>query len=363
MLCDAENGFASKFEIYQGKKDPTLDYDGLEDLTSGPAAVIRLLKHLKNSWRIVYCDRFYTTMLLVLHLLTLGIFFCGTIRANALGFPAIVHMPKTENCKKGTYRKATTVVGGTTITAASWMDSKPVLVICSGLANGPASVSRWDREAHERKFLPVLEQIVSYQRNMGGVDRNDFLRMARYSIQMSQGLKKWQKMVFCALLDLAIVNSFILWKMKFSDRHKFSLSHYDFMESLANGLLTMHFSSTDMTPRTRSMNQQDPGNPQPALRGGHIAARFKENEGYNGPNKNNKRCYVCTAMKERHNTAMYCVQCDVPVCEKVHDGKFCWELLHNDPEMIERVEKRNRKRLLQDFQDTPNTRRKVSARV
>jgi hypothetical protein len=363
MLCDAENGFASKFEIYQGKKDPTLDYEGLEDMTSGPAAVIRLLKHLKNSWRIVYCDRFYTTMMLVLHLMTMGLFFCGTIRANAIGFPDIVHMSKTEGCRKGTFRKATTVVGGTTITAASWMDSKPVLLIASGLSNGPTTVSRWDRLAHERKLLPVLEQIVSYQRHMGGVDRNDFLRMARYSIQMSQGLKKWQKMVFCALVDLAIVNSFILWKLKFSDRHKLHLSHYDFMESLSNGLLSMHFSSTGMTPRTRSMTQQGGFTPRPIPTGGHTAARFKANEGYNGPSKNNKRCYVCTSLKKRHSTSMYCVQCDVAVCEKVHDGVFCWNILHNDPELLIKVEAKNRKRLILESQDAPNTRRKVSTYV
>jgi hypothetical protein len=228
-------------------------------------------------------------------------------------------------------------------------------MICSGLANGPASVSRWDRTQHQRLLLPVLEQIISYQQHMGGVDRNDFLRMARYSVQMSQGMKKWPKMVFCALLDLAIVNSFLLWKLKFSDRHNRSLSHYDFMEALANGLLQMHFSSTGMTPLTRSMN--NPAAPQTPLRGGHLPAYFKKNEGYNGRDTTNKRSFVYAKQDERRNTSMYCVQCNVPLCEKAHDGIFCWDVLHGDTELLAKMENKNRKRLLKEFEDSPSTRR------
>jgi hypothetical protein len=72
MLCDAQNGFCAKLEIYQGKRDTSDDAPGTEDMTCGPHAVIRLVRHLRGSFRTVYCDRFYTTMLLVLHLLTLG---------------------------------------------------------------------------------------------------------------------------------------------------------------------------------------------------------------------------------------------------------------------------------------------------
>ena len=55
--------------------------------------------------------------------------------------------------------------------------------------------------------------MASYQQYMSCTDYHDYLRMARYSVRFSHIFKKWYKMFFCSMVDLALVNAYILWKL------------------------------------------------------------------------------------------------------------------------------------------------------
>ena len=71
MTCCGETGYCYKFEVYKGKKDR----NGDATLSTGPAALIRNMKEFAHSKRIVYCDRFYTSIAAFIQLLFLG-FYC-----------------------------------------------------------------------------------------------------------------------------------------------------------------------------------------------------------------------------------------------------------------------------------------------
>lgn len=68
-----------------------------------------------------------------------------------------------------------------------------------------------------------------------------------------------------------------------------------------------------------------------------------------GRDKRYARCSVCYFRGKRCNSAHYCACCQRPVCirPRVYPGethaKICWNVLHMDPDMVQRVEKKKRK--------------------
>ncbi|KAE9030526.1 hypothetical protein PF005_g814 [Phytophthora fragariae] len=51
-----------------------------------------------------------------------------------------------------------------------------------------------------------------YHRWMSGVDIHDQLRLQRYSLQQSVRFRKFYKTVFLGLVDMAMVNAFIVYR-------------------------------------------------------------------------------------------------------------------------------------------------------
>lgn len=70
-----------------------------------------------------------------------------------------------------------------------------------------------------------------------------------------------------------------------------------------------------------------------------------------GRDKRYGRCSVCYFRGLRCNTAHYCACCQRPVCirPRKYPGeehqKICWNVLHMDKDMIQRVEKKKKRKL------------------
>lgn len=62
-----------------------------------------------------------------------------------------------------------------------------------------------------------LVAVLFYNKNMGAVDKFDQLKV-RYSI--GRRSRKWSHRMFYSLLDLAIVNSYIMYNVKNKDSKK-----------------------------------------------------------------------------------------------------------------------------------------------
>jgi len=58
--------------------------------------------------------------------------------------------------------------------------------------------------------VPCPQFICDYNTYMNGVDAHDQLRLQRYSVQRSIRLRKYYKSLFLGLLDMALVNSYIV---------------------------------------------------------------------------------------------------------------------------------------------------------
>ena len=91
---------------------------------------------------------------------------------------------------------------------------------------------------------------------MGGVDTHDYMRMSGYSMQDTYHVRKWYKAVFLGLLDIALTNSYTLWKMA---KPGFDMTKSDYYYSLAEGLITYEgFQSMGQQVATRTASPATP---------------------------------------------------------------------------------------------------------
>ena len=96
-----------------------------------------------------------------------------------------------------------------------WYDNKVVLVASNIHGVEPAyEVRRYDGKEKKHINVQCPGLIKSYNRNMGGVDKCDML-LALYRNQ--QKSKKWYKRIMFHMLDLCVVNSWLLYRVVIPD--------------------------------------------------------------------------------------------------------------------------------------------------
>ena len=143
------------------------------------------------------------------------IFCCGTVRLHRKGMPKDLK-PKTLRLKHGDIRVRTRG----DLTAVVWKDKRDMCLL-TNIHDPPREGNYCDE--HGNAIKPAI--VADYNRHMGHVDNSD--RLAN-SYMASRRTWKWTKKLFFHLLDLAIVNSYILLSScggkKISQR--FSSHHY-----------------------------------------------------------------------------------------------------------------------------------------
>lgn len=161
--------------------------DGLADVQSGPAAVMRNLTALcgekNDEWRLVIMDRFYTSVPLALQMLSNKFYTLGTIMTNRLGFPKnVIDKRKTrpKNVSRGDYRAVKSKYVSN-MYAFVWWDNKPVHMLCTGSSMAEDEVTRREKSGAVAK-VPCPRPVLDYNKGMGGVDVHDQLRLQRYAI-------------------------------------------------------------------------------------------------------------------------------------------------------------------------------------
>ena len=171
----------------------------------GSSVVKTLTQAYYNTYRHLYFDNFFFIQLL-LDLLKSGLYGCGTTRTNRKGFPvALKPLAKKGLGERG--RSRTYQYGN--ITATVWQDNKPVPVIAS---NGdPTIQTEVLRKGKDGSRVQVIcpQSVALYNTYMGGVDHNDQLR-GYYNVRLK--CRKFYKYIFWFLFNVAVTNSYILFR-------------------------------------------------------------------------------------------------------------------------------------------------------
>ncbi|KAK4312806.1 hypothetical protein Pmani_015818 [Petrolisthes manimaculis] len=148
---------------------------------------------------------------------------CGTIRSTRKDFPTLA---SDKELKRGQFDYRSTPNG---ITVYKWKDSKAVHMASNYHGNVTTTVKRREKDG-SRSVVPCPQVIKDYNENMGGVDKHDMLRQL---YGMNRKSMKWWHRIFFGLLDMSIVNAFVVYK-----EHHGSLPLLEFRRELAQGLMT-----------------------------------------------------------------------------------------------------------------------------
>ena len=112
-----------------------------------------------------------------------------------------------------------------------WQDNKTVSVLSTGSQPGEATVERRQKDATKHSY-PCPNNIVEYNKFMGGVDRNDQMR-TYYCVRLKG--RKFYKYIFWYLFDVSITNTYIL--SKYVPSYTKSSQYADFRVELAKKLI------------------------------------------------------------------------------------------------------------------------------
>eukprot|EP00644_Phytophthora_capsici_P004065 jgi/Phyca11/108674/e_gw1.15.520.1 len=224
-----------RLDIYCGKANKN------EKNVAQKAVIKNLTKALRGqpSRRLICTDNFYTSVPLLDKLLSMGFYHVGTKCRDRLGWcKQIEFTQKTrpKRMQRGTYRIAQWR-NRPDIVACVWMDNQPVRFLASECSTQPDKVSRREPDG-SITMVPCPRLVVDYHETMGGVDVHDQLRLQRYSIQRSVRMRKYYKTIFLGLVDLALVNAFVVHKITKERQGKSVPTHAEFMRRLHVDLLS-----------------------------------------------------------------------------------------------------------------------------
>lgn len=208
VLC-GQSGFAYNFEIYSGQENTQLMNE--PDLGASSNVVVRLCRMIPTNANFrVYFDNYYTSLQLISYLANRGIFSLGTIRRNRIPDSKLPSEVDIKKWKRGDSCEHLGVVNDIDISTTVWKDNKTVVLASSFAGEAPiGTVRRYEKSNKEMIQASCPFVIQEYNKHMGGVDLLDSF-LGRYHIKIRS--KKWYLRIFYHLLDVTMVNAWILYK-------------------------------------------------------------------------------------------------------------------------------------------------------
>lgn len=316
VLADSSNGYTIDFNVYIGKvAGQEISANGL-----GYDVVMKLISPYLNQGYHLYVDNFYTSVTLFKDLFTRGVGATGTIRENRRDFPE--NLKDSKVWAKGKNRGSIRWGRDPPCLALQWLDNKVVSMLTTiDNANVKMQATRKVKSAHGGWSSTVVPQpavIGNYNQYMNAVDRSDQILGTNNVHRKSC---RWWKTVFYHLIDIAIVNGFILFqehRRKFPDepalRRPAAYSLVHFREEVVRGLCDFPEKGS---PVTQAASQPAPS---PSFVTEHIPAFGEER----------KHCVVCW-QKEKKQLRVQSY-CKAPQCNRymhISSDKNCFEIYHS----------------------------------
>ena len=194
MRADSINGYVSQFQVYVGRE--TSAETGL-----GARVVKDLTQNLVGKHHHIFCDNFFTSVRLFEELHERGIYATGTLRADRKGFPEDLK----ESVKKGLKERGECKIRqsklDTNLSVCVWQDTKAVTACTTFCKTTPLSEVQRKMKNGEHHTFPCPESIMTYNKYMGGVDKNDQLR-EYYHVRLKS--RKYYKYLFGCFLMLPL---------------------------------------------------------------------------------------------------------------------------------------------------------------
>ena len=316
VLADSANGYTVDFNVYIGKEATKgISVNGL-----GYDVVMQLMESFLDQGYHLYLDNFYTSPQLLHDLFLLATPATGTVKMNKKGFPACLLNANVwaKKHKRGDVRW----VRHSPVLALQWIDSKPVSILTTlHSANDQVSCKR--RTKKNGKFEEIIPPqplaVQDYNQFMNGVDRSDQM-LACHNLRRK--CYRWWKILFFHLVDIAVVNSFLIFQ-KYRAEHadveelqrRSGYSIVDFREALVRQICG--WPEFDDPP---AYERSVPGESQ--FQTDHIAVASED-----GLRRN---CVVC--YREGRGEKRVSTYCAAPQCQKflhIQSSLNCFRTWHS----------------------------------
>ena len=271
-----DNIYVLGFQIYTGATATPSESKGLAE-----RVVLDLMEPYHGKQHNLYIDNyFYTSPSLLLKLLQKGTYATGTVRSNRKNFPE--ELKVNTKLEVGQYQFAV----HDELVAVLWHDRRDVYVMSTAHNTSVTRVMKRPKGCREKQLLPCPTCIADYNNFMGGVDLAD-QNLSYYSLTQRKTIKWWKK-VFWRLIDLCIVNGWIIFRSNFPEsiiKSQRAFRH-ELICQLVQPLLNIRASSQCPLALQASKGRK-PVSSEKTLTGKHF--------GYRSTLR--RKCAVCSGMK------------------------------------------------------------------
>lgn len=288
LLVDARTFYIYNAYIYHGKNS---DGKGLTDAEKKMAvptqSVLRLAKVVENSNRNITADNWFSSIPLVDILLKRGLTYLGTLKKNKAEIPPCFLPSRNRPIESSLYG----FTKDFTILSYVPKPNKAVLLLSS---------SHHNQEIDTDTGKPAM--IADYNRTKGGVDEVD----KKCSIYCcSRKTRRWPMAIFQRILDMAGINSFVLYQS--CNDSDVKMRRAIFLLNMARDLVLNHMKTrvyNERLPRELRINitrvlGKDVPPPPPVVR--------------SVPSSGKKLCSICPS-KIKRQTKYICCDCSKPIC-------------------------------------------------
>ncbi|XP_064214102.1 uncharacterized protein LOC135266773 [Tribolium castaneum] len=321
FVCAAPDGLVIDFELYQGKN--TFLEDNYKNLGIGPSAVIRLTQTLLPGTHL-YFDRYFTTLPLLEHLHQQKMYGTGTIMKSRI--PSAVHLTSDKMMSKmGRGASEQLLREDEKIIIVKWYDMKPVLLASTGQGSQPYDeCKKWSKKEAKYIQVPRPNIVSKYNECMGGIDLID--RMISY-YRIQARCKKWTVRVILHFFDLAMANSWILYrrdKKRLNTTNRNIQQYLDFKIEFATYLLSDQNDFFLDLPRSLSTRANSKGRvDSPKVCDSPTLTRNRHHFPAIASIKNSVRCKNQDCKKK---TKFFCEACNFFLC--ITSERNCFKDFH-----------------------------------
>ena len=277
-LCDCSTSYLWNFIIYSGR-ETDLDADNIH--SQGTKVVMKLANDLLGVGRCCVTDNFYSSPELFGLLQDGNTDAFGTCRTNRKGMSSVLSHAKLKKGDVVTKRKGRFL-------AVRWKDKRDVCMLSTYHQGIMADSGKKDKEGNS---IQKPDVVLEYNNVMGAVDKVDQM-LEPYAVQR-KGLK-WYLKLFEHLLDVAVFNSFVLYKQCNVNS---KLAFLDYKMLLVDNIVTKYYFGG--TASARGLLADCPLR----LTGRHFPSHIPASGKKSQPTR---KCKVCSSAKMRHETRYMC---------------------------------------------------------
>ena len=281
-VCE-DSGYTYLFHVFTGKEDPAFKIEDhipaeAAHLTATEKIVVFLTRSLLDKGYHVYMDNYYSGIQLYKYMLLRNTVCCGTLQENRS--PYAMRELEVSKADPVQARRSGPVL------FVKWQSSKVVYMIST---IHDESIQQVVRRGGQRVNKPTC--VVAYNSKMGAVDRADQMLQP---YDATRKTTRWYKKLMIHLLQVTLLNSFILYK-------KTSQQKIDFLQFQC-AIINSLFFRNNPAPQAALPGTDD----AVRLTGRHFPRRIPQT---NPGHSKQRRCKVCWKHGIRRESGLYCEQC------------------------------------------------------